>query len=72
MRVVVNAVTLETISELREALTYFPVTDESMVQLQVSRTKKAGAYHLVQAENPVWICAFTFQTQKTAAEGEIR
>lgn len=72
MRVVVNAVTLETISELREALTYFPVTDESMVQLQVSRTKKAGAYHLAQAENPVWICAFTFQTQKTAAEGEIR
>ena len=72
MRIVINAVTLETVGEIREALAHFPVADESMVQLQVSRTKKAGAYHLVQAENPVWICAFTFQTQETAGEEETR
>lgn len=64
MRIVINAVTLETISEIREVLAHFPVTDESMVQLQVSRTRKAGSYHLVQAENPVWICAFTFCSQE--------
>ena len=64
MRIVINAVTLETISEIREVLAHFPVTDESMVQLQVSRTRKAGSYHLIQAENPVWICAFTFCSQE--------
>lgn len=64
MRIVINAVTLETISEIREVLAHFPVTDESMIQLQVSRTRKAGSYHLIQAENPVWICAFTFCSQE--------
>lgn len=69
MRIVINAVTLETISEIKEALGNFSITDESMVQLQVSRTRKAGSYHLVQAENPVWICAFTFVPQKTEESG---
>lgn len=60
MRVVINAVTLETICEIKEMLSYFKVSDESIVQMQVSRTRKALGYHLMQAENPVWICAFTF------------
>lgn len=68
MRIVINAVTLETISEIREVLAHFPVTDESMVQLQVSRTRKAGSYHLIQAENPVWICAFTFCSRESEVD----
>lgn len=64
MRVVINAVSLETIAEIKEVLALFPMEKEDVVQLQVSRTKKAGAYHLMQAENPVWICAFTFCTAK--------
>lgn len=68
MRVVVNAVSMETICEIREALfgylAEFPVEEEEMIQLQVSRVRKAGQYHLMQAENPVWICAFTFCGEK--------
>ncbi len=60
MRVVINAISLETISEVREILSLFPVEREEIVQLQVARAKKAGAYHLMQSENPVWICAFNF------------
>ncbi|MDO4293772.1 MAG: precorrin-6A reductase [Eubacteriales bacterium] len=60
-RIVINAVSLETICGLREILESYPVEEEEIVQLQVSRTRKAGAYHLMQAENPVWICSFSFR-----------
>lgn len=61
MRVVVNAVSMETICEMREILSMNDmIKEEEVVQLQVSRAKKAGSHHLMQAENPVWICAFEF------------
>ncbi len=64
MRVVINAVSMETVCEIKEIL-YFAKTsgrikDAQAVQLQVSRAREAGDYHLVRSENPVWICAFTF------------
>ncbi len=59
MRVVINAVTLETLCEIREALKQLPVEQEELLMLQAARGKKAGDYHLMQAENPVWICSFT-------------
>lgn len=61
MRVVIHAVSMETISEIRDILSLYPIEQEEVLQLQVSRTKKAGQYHLMQAENPVWICAFHFR-----------
>lgn len=61
MRVVVNAVSMETICEMREILSMDDmIKEEEIVQLQVSRAKKAGNYHLMQSENPIWICAFDF------------
>jgi len=60
MRVVVNAVSMETICEIREILEQYKIEEEEILQLQVSRAGKAGNYHLMQAENPVWICAFRF------------
>lgn len=61
MRVVINAITLETICEIKEVLSFFPVEDEEIVQVQASRSRTLGAYHMMQAENPVWICAFRFK-----------
>ncbi len=64
MRVVVNAVSMETICEMREILSMDDmIKEEEVVQLQVSRAKKAGSHHLMQSENPVWICAFDFREQ---------
>jgi precorrin-6Y C5,15-methyltransferase (decarboxylating) len=63
MRVVINAVSLETICEIKEIVSLYPVEDEDIVQIQVSRSKTAGRYHLMQAENPVWICAFNFKEE---------
>ena len=33
---------------------------EEIIQMSVSRAKKAGRYHLMQAENPVFILSFYF------------
>ena len=63
MRIVLNAISLETISELKEILTQFRVTEEELVQVQVNRMKPVGSYHLMQAENPVWICSFRFRKE---------
>ena len=61
MRIVINAISMETIAELKEVLDTFPVEEEEILQMQVSRVKKLLSYHLPQAENPVWICSFTFR-----------
>ncbi|MCM1541031.1 MAG: precorrin-6Y C5,15-methyltransferase (decarboxylating) subunit CbiT, partial [Blautia sp.] len=60
MRVVLNAISMETISEIREILSMEEVAGAEVVQLQVNRAKQVGNYHMMQAENPVWICAFDF------------
>lgn len=60
MRIVIHAVSLETICELKEILNSYPICNEELVQLQANRLREAGTYHLMQAENPVWILAFDF------------
>lgn len=61
MRIVIHAVSVETICEINEALSLYPVKNEEIIQIQVSKAKMAGQHHLMQAENPVWICAFDFR-----------
>ena len=61
MRIVINAISMETICEIKEILTLYTIENEEIIQMQVSRAKEVGKYHLMQAENPVWICAFTFR-----------
>ena len=60
MRIVINAVSIETLCEIKEILSSYPVCDTEFVQLQVSRVKELGTYHMMQAENPIFVCAFTF------------
>lgn len=53
-RIVATAVTLETIAE---ALRCFGAAGLSadVAQMAVTRTRLAGAYHMMDAQNPVWI-----------------
>ncbi len=60
IRIVINAISMETICEIKEILSAYDVKNEDIVQMQVSRSKQIGHYHLMQAENPVWICSFEF------------
>ena len=61
MRIVINAVSIETISEMRAIPERFPVRGFEVVQLQISRSGRVGEYHLMKAENPIWICSFSFE-----------
>lgn len=53
-RVVATCVTLETLAQLQETARALGRGYEA-AQLSVGRTKAAGAYHLVAAQNPVWL-----------------
>lgn len=60
MRIVLNAITLETACEVKDILSAYPVKDAEFVQMQVNRVMQRGRYHMPKAENPIWIAAFTF------------
>ena len=49
---------LETLAELQKATKELALPEPEIVQIQVSRIKKAGSSHLMQAQNPVYIVTF--------------
>lgn len=57
-RVVLNAVSLETVSDIMNLLPELGVRNEEIVQVSVSRARKTGRVHLMQAGNPVFIISF--------------
>lgn len=62
MRVVVNAISLETVGELMECLKQYAVTDLDITQVQISKAKTVGEYHMMMGQNPVTIVSFTFMS----------
>jgi len=60
MRIVMNAVSMESICEMQQILKTYSVTDVEITQLSVSKAKELGDYHLMQANNPVFIFSFVF------------
>ncbi len=53
-RIVATAVTLETIAEALRCFAAFKL-DAQVVQVAVTRTRRVGDYHMMDAQNPVWI-----------------
>ena len=39
--------------------------DLTIEQVQVSRSRELGSYHLMTADNPVMICAFDFSPEES-------
>lgn len=68
LHVVINAITLETISEVTALLSILPVENQDIIQVQVSRANTLGRYHLMQAENPVYIISFDFKVNGEGGE----
>lgn len=58
-RIVATAISLESIGELTDCMKAFPFTETEVVSLSVARDRKAGAYHLMTGQNPIYI--FTMQ-----------
>lgn len=55
VRIVINSVTLETLAETTEAISELGLIEEEIVNLNVSKARKLGKYHLMTAQNPIYI-----------------
>ena len=58
VRICATAVTLETMAELIDCLRDAGIDDADIVQASVARADHVGSYHLMRAENPVYIVTF--------------
>lgn len=70
MRVVINAITLETLSEAVQCLgelkrdAGIQIAEEEVVQLSSARSKNTGGYHMMMGQNPVFIISFQVVWEK--------
>ena len=58
-RITINTVTIETQAEALACIKKYDFSSYFATQIGVSRTRTVGRYHMVSAQNPVWI--FTMQ-----------
>jgi precorrin-6Y C5,15-methyltransferase (decarboxylating) len=59
IHIVINAITLETISETLECLKNLETVELEVVQVSVSKSQKSGGYHMMMGQNPVYIISCT-------------
>lgn len=59
VRIVLNVITLESLAVVSEFLKSGAAEDAEIVQISVSRSRKAGSSHLMTGQNPVWIISFS-------------
>ena len=64
-RLVLTAVTLESVAEMDRLIKEFHFTDTDVTCLNVSCARELGPYHLMTAQNPVYL--FTLQRREGAA-----
>ncbi len=60
IRFVINAVSIETMEEVRKVIRDFDITGDEAVMISVSDIVKTGEHHMLKAQNPVCIFSFTF------------
>ena len=59
VRIVINCIALETVSETLQCLKTLPVKEEEILQISVSKGKSIGNYHMMMGENPIYIISCT-------------
>ena len=57
-RVVINAIALETLSQVLALSRELSLSNLEVVQITAARTKEIGGYHMMNGGNPVFICSF--------------
>ena len=55
VRILINCITLETVTEAMNAIRDFGLEDVDIVQLAAARSKSIGRYHMMMGENPIYI-----------------
>ncbi|UOO37917.1 precorrin-6y C5,15-methyltransferase (decarboxylating) subunit CbiE [Oscillospiraceae bacterium CM] len=59
IRLVVSAVALETLGKATAAFFRLPLADVEVSQIAVSRSRRMGGYHMMIAQNPVYVISGT-------------
>ena len=59
VRVVINAIALETVAEAMQCLKSMAFTDVDIAQVSVAKGKKLGSYEMMIGQNPVYIFSCT-------------
>lgn len=54
-RMVINSVTIETMAEIFQVIKDLDLVEEDITNINVSRARHLGRYHLMTAQNPVYI-----------------
>ena len=55
VRIVINCITLETVTEAMNAIRDFGLEDVDIAQLAAARSKSIGRFHMMMGENPIYI-----------------
>lgn len=55
IRIVINSVTIETLEETSQVISQFDLIEEEITCVNISKARKLGRYHLMTAQNPVYI-----------------
>lgn len=55
VRIVINCITLETVSEALKAVQDYDFKEHEIVQLTAARSREIGPYHMMMGENPIYI-----------------
>ncbi len=58
IRIVINTIALESIAEVMDMLRALGREDADIVQIQASKAKRLGRYHMMEARNPIYIVSF--------------
>ena len=68
VRVVINAITLETVGETLDALRELPFTDVDIASVSVAKSKEIGRYHMMLGQNPVYVVSAAGGNLKTETD----
>lgn len=60
VRIVANAITLETVGELLECMKEFGFQDVELIQVWAAPVETVGNYHMPKAQNPVYVAAMQY------------
>ena len=58
VRIVLNAIALESIAEVMKIIKELEIADADIVQVSAAKSKTLGRYHMMNALNPVYIVSF--------------
>ncbi len=60
-RIVLNAIALETLAQVMQYCNAHAILDEEIVQVNISKSRTLGHYHMMTGQNPIYIISFTLQ-----------